>query len=93
MKKPILKYLNLVQVKEKQINFISKEISFKRIEQNLANLIVQEKIKFLENKFQKQICLNLPFAFCQRKQHMVGLPYEKEFKKKNPDKARPIQMN
>ena len=37
MKKPILKDLNLVQIKEKQINFLSKEVYFKRIEQNLAS--------------------------------------------------------
>ena len=81
MKKPIFKDLNLVQVKEKQINFLSEEISFKRIEQNLASPVLQQKIKSLENKFQKQIFLDLPNAFWQRKQHMVELPYEKEFQK------------
>ena len=48
----------------------------------------------LENKFQKQICLDLPNAFWQRKQHMVDLPYEKEILEKQiPTKAQPIQMN
>ena len=74
--------MNLVQIKEKQINFPSEEIFFKRIEQNLVNPIVQQKIKFLENKIQKQICLDLPNACRHRKQHMVDLSYEKEFSKK-----------
>ena len=36
----IVFHLNLVQIKEKQINFLSEEVSFKRIEQNLVSPIV-----------------------------------------------------
>ena len=37
---------------------------------------------------------NYPNAFWNRKQHIVHLPYVKNFEEKNiPTKARPIQMN
>ena len=41
-----------------------------------------------------KLCSDLPNAFWHRKQHMIDLPYEKDFDEKEiPTKARPIQMN
>ena len=40
IEKPVFKNLNLVESKEKQINFLTEEIVFKRIEQQLENPIV-----------------------------------------------------
>ena len=81
VKKLVFRNLNLVENKEKQINFLSEEIIFKRIEQNLKDPILQSKIKSFGNYLQNQICSDLPNAFWKRKQHMVELPYEKIFRK------------
>ena len=41
-----------------------------------------------------KICADLPNAFWERKQHIISLPYEKDFNEKMiPTKARPTQMN
>ena len=40
------------------------------------------------------ICFDLPYAFWDRKKHIVDLPYEKDIREKQiPTNARPIQMN
>src|SRR5262249_57797131 len=52
------------------------------------------KIKSFENSLHTQICSELPNAFWNRKQHMVDLPYEKEFSEKMiPTKAQAVQLN
>ena len=43
--------------------------------------------------FEKEVCAEIPNAFWNRKQHIISLPYEKDFDERNiPTKARPIQM-
>nr|KYP61426.1 hypothetical protein KK1_015915 [Cajanus cajan] len=48
----------------------------------------------LHDRFQNNICSDLPNAFWDRKRHMVSLPYEKHFTDRQiPTKTRPIQMS
>ena len=43
--------------------------------------------------FKECVCTDIPNTFWDRKQHMVELPYEKDFDERNiPIKAHPIQM-
>lgn len=89
-----ISFLNQITRKQKQIGFISKEIYFKRIEDQLKAPIIKEKIDCIIKKFSKDLCSEQPNAFWKRKIHVVSLPYDKEFKEINiPTKARPIQMN
>ena len=90
----ISKALACIQAKTKQITFLQEEINFKRIENQLQNSFLQQKIKTFEQKIMKEICSDIPTAFWHRKKHIISLPYIKEFNEKNiPTKARPIQMS
>jgi len=56
--------------------------------------IQKKKILDLEQVIETKICADLPNAFWERKQHIISLPYEKDFNEKLiPTKARPTQMN
>nr|KYP43052.1 polyprotein [Cajanus cajan] len=80
--------------KSNQINYLKEEISFKSIQQQLDQTHIQNKIKDLLLKIQNSVCSDIPHAFWNRKQHIVNLPYERDFKENQfPTKARPIQMN
>ncbi|GAV90357.1 hypothetical protein CFOL_v3_33766 [Cephalotus follicularis] len=82
--------VNLIKTKENHLYFMKKEVSNKKLEQHLQ---IREKINSLKNNIINNLCPDLPDAFWHRKQHMVSLPYEKEFTEQNiPTKARPIQM-
>jgi len=60
----------------------------------LQNPSNQKKITNLEQVLKMQICADLPNALWGRKQHIITLPYEKDFNEKQiPTKARPNQMN
>lgn len=84
---------DLVNLKEKQINFLQKEISFLTTEQRISQSSFQQKIKSLEQEFQAEICSDLPNAFWNRKKHIVSLPYEPGYdERKIPTRARPSQM-
>ena len=73
---------------------MKEEISFKRIEEQIQSKTVQSKIETLQTQIEMEICSIIPNAFWNRKQHIVHLPYVKNFEEKNiPTKARPIQMN
>ena len=51
-------------------------------------------IKQVQKQIEINLCFSIPNAFWNRKQHMVSLPYEKDFTEKQiPTKARPIQLN
>ena len=53
-----------------------------------------ETINNFQKKLVNDICSDIPNAFWHRKQHIVKLPYIKEFNEsKIPTKARPIQMS
>ena len=53
-----------------------------------------ETINNFQKKLVNDICSEIPNAFWHRKQHIVKLPYIKEFNESRiPTKARPIQMS
>ena len=80
-------FINLLQQKQKQVEFLRKEIQFKKTDENLKSKQIQQQIE-------NNLCSSIPNAFWNRKQHMVSLPYEKDFNEKQiPTKARRIQMN
>ena len=55
---------------------------------------MQERIKQIKKQIETNLCSSIPNAFWNRKQHMVSLPYEKDFNEKQiPTKARQIQMS
>lgn len=85
---------NIVQAKDFQLQDLRKNISFKRIQNQLNTSFIKNQIKNLQKSIEDQICADLPNAFWNRKQHIVDLPYEDSFSDKQiPTKARPIQMN
>ena len=90
----VIQSINLIKQKEFQISSLKEEISFQRIEEQLQQSKLQQKIFNLENIFKSKVCADIPNAIWDRKRHIVTLPYEKDFSEKNiPTKARPIQMN
>ncbi|KAG8634083.1 hypothetical protein MANES_17G011850v8 [Manihot esculenta] len=79
---------------EKQIKFLKDDLHSVKIEEQLEKPNIQQKIKEIQEQFERDLCSDLPTAFWARKQHIVTLPYESDFKEQNiPTKARPIQMN
>ncbi|KAG8647418.1 hypothetical protein MANES_09G074619v8 [Manihot esculenta] len=79
---------------EKQIQYLKKDLHLIKIEEQLEKPTVQQQIKEIQEKFEQDLCSDLPSAFWDRKQHIVTLPYEPNFNEQNiPTKARPIQMN
>jgi hypothetical protein len=90
----ISKSINLINSKTQQIGFLQEKIKVKRIEEQLTNKIIQQRIQFFEDEIKNEVCSDLPNAFRQRKKHVVKLPYIKEFNEWNiSTKARPIQMS
>ena len=90
----IEKSINLINGKQKQIQYLQQEIKYQQIEQQLHDQQMISKIKNLETELLNQVCSELPNAFWERKKHIVEIPYEKDFNEKQiPTKARPIQMN
>ena len=90
----IYQQLNLIQRKQNKIMFLKEEIQHQRIEEQLQEDSIKQRITTLEDKFKRDICADIPNAFWERKKHIIELPYEKDFSEKNiPTKARPIQMN
>ena len=86
--------VNLIQKKKQQIKFISKEIHYKRIEENLLQKYIQTRIENIKNQIETYLFSYVPNAFWNRKQHEVSVPYVVGFDESQiPTKARPIQMN
>jgi len=82
------------KLKKNQICHLEEEISYHRIEEQLQNPSLQQKILDLEQVIKRHICSNLPNAFWERKKHIISLPYEKDSNEHTiPTKARPTQMN
>ena len=71
----INKRINLIQRKQTHINFLSKEIHYKKVEEQFLENKVQKIIKEIQDIFQKEICSDLPNAFWSRKKHKISLPY------------------
>ena len=87
--KPITKNINLIKKKINQINFLKDEVSFNNIQTQLEKPQMKEKIHSLLKHIQSTMCSNLPYAFWNRKKHIVNLLYEKDFRGKHiPTKAR-----
>ena len=60
----------------------------------MQNPTLQKKISDLAQVIKAKICADVPNAFWERKQHIISLPYEKDFNERMiPTKARPTQMN
>ncbi|KAM2636698.1 hypothetical protein EV1_021297 [Malus domestica] len=86
--------LNIISNKTKHLQFLKDDIHHKRTEEQLKQEIVSQKNFKFEDQLIKEVCSDIPNAFWHRKQHIVKLPYIKEFNEsKIPTKARPIQMS
>ena len=85
---------NSIQRKQNKILYLKDDIMYLRINQQLKDTRIQQRIKQIQDLYTKEICSDIPNAFWERKKHIVSLPYEKDFSERNiPTKARPIQMN
>ena len=85
----IFKQINTLQIKQSLIRNFQEEVSHLRIEEQLQNPTLQRKISDLEQVVKTQICADLPNALWERKQHIISLPYEKDFNERMiPTKAR-----
>lgn len=90
----VTKTLSILNNKKNHLRHLKNEIKYKRIEEQLTDDKLQNKIKQFNNRLLKEICSDVPHAFWHRKKHIVNLPYAKEFKEHLiPTKSRPIQMN
>ena len=67
--------INLIQRKQTHINFLLKEIQYKKVEEQLLEDKVQKIIKEIQDLFQKEICFGIPNAFWSKKKHEISLPY------------------
>ena len=87
-------FINLLHQKQQHVKFLKKEIQYKKTEENLKSKQIQERIKQIQQQTENNLCSSISNAFWDRKQHMVALPYEKDFNEKQiPTKARRIQMS
>ena len=85
---------NLIECKEKHLNYLKSDLEFKNIKNLLSKSNLKSRILDLETRIKDSICSNLPNAFWDRKQHIVDLPYEDGFNDKLiHTKARLSQMN
>jgi hypothetical protein len=90
----ISKSVNLIKSKTQQIEFLQEEIKVKRIEEQLNQKTLQQRIQLFEDMIKSEVYSDLPTAFWHRKKHTVSLPYVKDFNEgKITTKARPIQMS
>ncbi|GAV89061.1 hypothetical protein CFOL_v3_32481 [Cephalotus follicularis] len=82
--------IKMIEAKENHLQ----ELSNKKLENQLQNSQIKERIDSIKNNMIKNLCSDLPDEFWHRKQHMISLPYEKNFTKQNiPIKVKPIQIN
>ena len=89
---PVYKKINdimrKISNKDRQINFLQKEIRIMGIEETLQSPKLKEKISQIQENFNKEICSDIPNAFWDRKKYIVSLPYEKDFnERKNSYKS------
>ncbi|KAL3359794.1 hypothetical protein AABB24_016335 [Solanum stoloniferum] len=92
---PVSRDINaLIEMKQKQVNYLQLEIFSMNIFDTLKATKVQEKIKLISEQMAIDICADHPSAFWNRKKHIVTLPYEDDFSEEDiPTKSRPCQMN
>jgi hypothetical protein len=90
----ISKTINLIKSKTQQIGFLQEEIKVKRIEEQLSQKTLQQRIQLFVERIKSEVCSDVPTAFWHRKKHIVSLPYIKDFDEgRITTKARPIQMS
>ena len=65
--------------KNRHLLSLKTEIIYERITNQLANPILNHKIKLFRQQIEIEICSNLPTTFWHRHRHIVQLPYEKDF--------------
>jgi predicted transglutaminase-like protease len=63
----ISKTINLINSKQKHSEFLQEEIKVKRIEDQLSQPILQQRIKLFEERIRNEVCSDLPNAFWHRK--------------------------
>jgi len=78
----IYKQINSIHLKQNLLNSLQEEVSYLRIEEQLQNPNIQKKILDLGQIIKSKICADLPNALWERKQHIITLPYEKDFNEK-----------
>ena len=84
----------IIYAKEKQIAFLQTEIIQANIEEQFVIPKIQQKIQTIKRLFEEYVSADIPDTFRDRKQHMIELPYEKDFHEINiPTKMHSIQMN
>ena len=84
----VSKTLNLINAKTQQLKYLNDEVSYKRVEEQLACKSFQVEIRKFDDKLKQEVCSDLPTAFWHRRRHEVALPYVKDFHEKNiPTKA------
>lgn len=86
--------INIVQPKTLHLKSLQQELKYLTIEEELQNPKLINQISNFQTILENEVCSNIPSAFWHRKQHVVTLPYIKDFnEQKIPTKSRPIQMN
>jgi len=85
-------FICLIKNKSSQINFLKKELQYKKTENDIRSN--QNKLKQIEEEFKQEVCAEIPTAFWDRKSYEISLPYKDGFNETNiPTKAKPVQMN
>jgi lipoate-protein ligase A len=59
----ISKSINLIKSKTQQIEFLQEEIKVKRIEEQLSQKTLQQKIQPFEDRIKNEVCSDFPTAF------------------------------
>jgi hypothetical protein len=59
----ITKSVNLIKSKTQQIEFLQEEIKVKRIEEQLNQKSLQQRIQLFEDRIKSEVCSDLPTAF------------------------------
>ena len=54
---------NLINHKQKQISYLKEEISFKKLNEQLQQKEIQQRMKKIQNEIESIICSNIPNAF------------------------------
>jgi len=86
-------YIGLVWGLHQEISSRS-YIYIKRVEGQLSQKTLKEKIQLFEDRIKSEVCSDLLTTFWHRKKHTISLPYVKDFDEgKITTKARPIQMS
>jgi hypothetical protein len=75
----ILKSINSIESKTQQIEFLQENIKVKRIENQLNQEILLQRIQSFENIIKSEVCNDLPTTFWHTKKHTVNLSYVKDF--------------